>query len=698
MKLLLFLLVFLQAYLVFSNRIDKAFESLNRKDYYTAHKLFQKSIKKQESISAFGLTQLYLRHDYQNLDSAYRYILISESSFGSLNTKDRLKFSKFQFDSLAIQSWKQLVSDELFEEILNTPTEISLQKFIDQNSWSNQLGKAILLRDSISFFEMKALNTSQLTYNFLAKYPNSIYSKPANSLLQDQQFEESTRSGMLSDYEKFVKEYPENKHYVDAENRIYELATKLADINAYKQFISTYPKNRNINDAWRQLYQLYMMDFDPAKFDSFEKEFTDYPFIEELKTDRSIYLESYFPVAYNEKYGYINASGKIVIPAEYDEVGPFKDGLAVVSKYSKYGVINKKNELVVDFGFDEILDFNNARAIVIKNDLYNLIDRSGRIISTRDFADLFVFSSNIYAGMLDSHYVFYDQNLIEFSAVEFQEVGLLSKGFAIVKQNNLFGLIDSSLNIKIKCQFDDLVKFNEGQFIYTLNSKKGLISAEGVKLTEPIYDEISAFNSENNTAIVKIGSQLNWIKKDGSKLFDLSMEYFPNSLELAQFSKGYAIYRKKGKFGLIDDKAKLAFKTSLDQIGKYVNFIPTIKDGKWGLIDLKGKIVTPYEFELIEDWNNRGILIQKNGLTGMLNYQLGLVLPIEFNSIKVFEEQFLIVIKGSKCGLYDFSGKEVLPIIYDRIQLFEKDCLTLFNENEVLYYFIRTKRFLKRTE
>ncbi|MFY7943905.1 MAG: tetratricopeptide repeat protein, partial [Crocinitomicaceae bacterium] len=251
MKLLLFLLVFLQAYLVFSNRIDKAFESLNRKDYYTAHKLFQKSIKKQESISAFGLTQLYLRHDYQNLDSAYRYILISESSFGSLNTKDRLKFSKFQFDSLAIQSWKQLVSDELFEEILNTPTEISLQKFIDQNSWSNQLGKAILLRDSISFFEMKALNTSQLTHNFLAKYPNSIYSKPANSLLQDQQFEESTRSGMLSDYEKFVNDYPENKHYVDAENRIYELATKTADLNAFKQFISKYPKNRNINDAWR---------------------------------------------------------------------------------------------------------------------------------------------------------------------------------------------------------------------------------------------------------------------------------------------------------------------------------------------------------------------------------------------------------------------------------------------------------------
>ena len=698
MKLLCFLLVFLPVFFAYSNRIDKAYESLNRKDYFTAYNHFQKSFKKNQSIAAFGLTQLYLRHDYRNLDSAYRYILISEKTFSTVPTKARLAFSKFQFDSLSIQSWKQLVSDAIFDELLKVPTEMSLQNFIDLNSWSKQMNKAIFFRDSIAFFEMNLLDSSYTTINFLKKYPNSIYSQRANSLLVDQQYDEATTTGLLSDYEKFILAFPENSHVIDAENRIYELATIAGDLKAFKEFITKYPGNRNIIDAWRQLYQLYMKDFDPSKFESFEREFTDYPFKEELKTDKNIYLESYFPVAINDKYGYMNASGRIVISAGYDEVGPFRDGLAVVSKNSKYGVINKKNELVVDFIYDEILDYTSGRAIVIKNDHYNLIDRSGRHLSPTDFSDLFVFSSKFYAGIVDSQFVFLDHNLEKLPLGEFEEIGLLSDGFSIVIQNNQFGLIDSNLNVKINCQFDDLQRFNKGIFIYSLNGKKGLITSEGLKITQPLYDDISSFNNQNNSALVKTGSFVNWIKKDGTTLFDLSMEYFPNSLELAQFSKGFAVYRKKGKFGLIDDKAKLVFKTSLDQMGKYVNYIPTVKDGKWGLIDLKGKIIKPFEYDLIEDWNNRGILIQKNGLTGILDYELNSTLPIEFNSIKVFEDQFLIVIKGSKCGLFDFVGKEVLPIIYDRIQVFEKDCLTLFNENEVSYYFTHTKAVLKRTE
>jgi hypothetical protein len=82
-------------------------------------------------------------------------------------------------------------------------------------------------------------------------------------------------------------------------------------------------------------------------------------------------------------------------------------------------------------------------------------------------------------------------------------------------------------------------------------------------------------------------------------------------------------------------------------------------------------------------------------LSGLWDYNFASVLPVEFNSIKVFENQFYIVTKGSKCGLYDFSGKLIIPIIYDRIQPFEKDCLTLINENEVSYYFIRTNHYLK---
>lgn len=690
-----FLIFLLQFWYVKSNPIDKAFNALNRKDYFTSNRLFVKAAKKNPSISYFGLTQLYLKHDFLNLDSAYQCILRSEKTFSLISQKKREKYQKLNFDSLSIQLWKQAVSDAFFEvEQLNL-TELGLQNFIDKNGWSRQIERAVFLRDSIAYFESKNQNSSASTNLFLSKYPNSVYAPKALIMLQDQQYRETTNSGNIADYERFISIFPNNFHIPEAENRIYELSTASGELKDYEKFVTKYPQNGNVNEAWRQLYRNYLSDFDLSKFDSFEKEYPDFPFKEELKQDKIVFYENYFPITIDEKYGYINSSGTIVINPEYDEVGPFRNGLAVVLKDSKFGVINKKNELVVDFKYDEIVDFQDGRAIVSLNEKYNLIDPFGKEISSNYLNDLVYFSNGIYSGLMDTSYRFLDKNLTSVSDLICQEVGDLLEGYSIIQMNDKFGVIDSSLNVKVSLQFDEIQRFNKGIFIYSLNGKKGIISTDGIKLTEPIFDEISELNPENNSAVAKMGSIISWIKMDGSKLFDFTTEYFPNALELAQFSKGFAIFKKKGKYGFIDEKSKLAYKPSLESTSKYVNAIPVVKDMKWGLIDFKGKIIKSYEFDLLEDWNGRGILVQKNGLSGLWNYEFASVLPIEFNSIKVFENQFYIVTKGSKCGLYDFSGKPIIPIIYDRIQPFEKDCLTLINENEVSYYFIRTNHYLK---
>ena len=40
--------------------------------------------------------------------------------------------------------------------------------------------------------------------------------------------------------------------------------------------------------------------------------------------------EGFAPVVINEKWGYIDRSGKMVIPAKYDDAGSFTDGRASV--------------------------------------------------------------------------------------------------------------------------------------------------------------------------------------------------------------------------------------------------------------------------------------------------------------------------------------------------------------------------------
>lgn len=682
----------------YSGTVENAFKALNRKDYFTANQLFRKSLNKNTSVSAFGLTQLYLKHDYLCIDSAYKYILLAENTFQYVSTKKRIKFQFLQFDSLAIQSWKQVVSDAYFEIELINLSEENLQKFIDRNSWSRHLSKAIFFRDSIAFsFVLKQHNTVS-SEAFMKKYPKSVFFDQAKNLFLDEQYKEITISGDISDYLSFLNTCPENPHVPDAENRIYEISVKNGNINDYISFIKTYTQNRNINEAWKKLYQLYMKDFDLKRFESFEREFPDFPFKHELESDQKLFSENYFPFVFEEKYGYMNSQGQCVIDPEYDEAGPFQEGLAVVSKGLKYGIINKKNEKVVDFIYDEILEFTNGRAIVLYNDLYNLIDRSGRVISNEVFKDISIFNSKYFFGVKDSSYEFFDFNLKEISKGKYNEIGMLVDGFSIVQKDNRFGLIDSALNEVIPVQFDALERFNEKLFTYTINGKKGIIKSDGVKIIEPLYDDISKFNPENNSAVVKIGNTVFWIKTDGSKLMESKFDYFSNVMDLAQFSNGFAIFKKKGKFGLIDEKGKIALKPTADIIGKYVGLIPMMKLNKWGLIDFKSKVILPYEYELIESWSNYGILVQKNGLIGLMDDKLEFILPISFNSINVFEDKYFIVTKGSKCGLYDFSGKEVLPIVYDRIKLFEKDCLTLYNTNEFEYYFTRTNIHLKRVK
>ena len=56
--------------------------------------------------------------------------------------------------------------------------------------------------------------------------------------------------------------------------------------------------------------------------------------------------------------GYINKTGKMVIKPQFDDGGPFVDGLARVKTGGKYGYINKIGKMVINPAFDDAQDFS----------------------------------------------------------------------------------------------------------------------------------------------------------------------------------------------------------------------------------------------------------------------------------------------------------------------------------------------------
>src|ERR1019366_1426959 len=78
-------------------------------------------------------------------------------------------------------------------------------------------------------------------------------------------------------------------------------------------------------------------------------------------------------VAFNEglcavkkdgKWGYIDTSGHLAIPAQFDSAGPFVEGLATVKLGSQVGFIDKTGQYAINPQFPEAGDFHGGLAAV----------------------------------------------------------------------------------------------------------------------------------------------------------------------------------------------------------------------------------------------------------------------------------------------------------------------------------------------
>jgi hypothetical protein len=104
------------------------------------------------------------------------------------------------------------------------------------------------------------------------------------------------------------------------------------------------------------------------------------------------------------KHGFIDTTGKLVIPFLYEDAGYFGNGLAPVKKNGNFGFIDRKGTLAIPYKYDDAKSFYNGRAAV-KLDTYNsttaeevgkwgFIDTTGKLIIPYKYAVVGNFTSN----------------------------------------------------------------------------------------------------------------------------------------------------------------------------------------------------------------------------------------------------------------------------------------------------------------
>lgn len=111
---------------------------------------------------------------------------------------------------------------------------------------------------------------------------------------------------------------------------------------------------------------------DVSKFEE-QLNSSDYDFIGD-------FIDGFAIVAKEERWGIINESGKEIVPTIYDLVSNFKDGYAIVNYNNKYGFVNELGEEVIPTIYDNGYRFQNGIARVMIQDKWGAINESGEII------------------------------------------------------------------------------------------------------------------------------------------------------------------------------------------------------------------------------------------------------------------------------------------------------------------------------
>lgn len=272
-------------------------------------------------------------------------------------------------------------------------------------------------------------------------------------------------------------------------------------------------------------------------------------------------------------YGYVDLEGKISIKQQYDYAEPFRDGIALVYSEGKRSIISRKGETIVPACFDKIERTSISSVLKVQtfSGKWGLYNTNGRLIIDTAWGRIGSFGGGLLSVDRFRPDGSYNTSRTTCSLIDTAGTTIIPFG-----KYNEISLSPGGIAIALKI---DTVKRNnyqetafnkEGEILFEVPVKKWSF----VKFESPY---------EGNFAIVRV-----YITN-------------PDSITNWNVNNQYA--------GLVDTKGEIVFAdrkfSDLVLFGQSHAFAK-LEGGKWMLIDLEGKLCNESFFEKIYDSEESG--------------------------------------------------------------------------------------------
>jgi hypothetical protein len=338
--------------------------------------------------------------------------------------------------------------------------------------------------------------------------------------------------------------------------------------------------------------------------------------------------KSLFVVIVDDKRGYIDQNGKIVIRPQFEGASDFSEGLAVISTSkngykNKKGYIDESGSIVIPPEFDSAAEFSEGLAAVAFGEftlhgggdhIWGFIDKSGRFVISPRFHAAYGFSEGMcVVGNREGKKGYIDKSGKLVIPYKYTWASGFSEGLACVNIGDHFGFIDKTGSMVIEPKFTSPGGFREGLSLTRIGGKT-INQTPGAMIVGPLGGR-SVYIDRSGKTIIELDEGIEHarsfseglapvgvIKSDGYLYYgyiDRTGQFAiePRFADADTFSGGFARILLNGKWGLIDKTGEILFQTEFFLMREFQGGLAQVFDGedlpsaKTGYIDRAGKIV-----------------------------------------------------------------------------------------------------------
>lgn len=416
--------------------------------------------------------------------------------------------------------------------------------------------------------------------------------------------------------------------------------------------------------------------------------------------------EEYSIIEKDHKKGLVNKKGRVLIPAEYDDLGWTNGGTRLLEnvigfkKDGLWGILNTKNEKVTEPVYISLTRFNDNWIVASKKLSYNssvvygVINAKGNAEIAFQFHRLRIHNNQLIASVHKNENFLYgilDDKAKPVISIKYDRIEIISENLYEVTSNDVVAVFNGDGDNLTGFSLDSIKALEHNYVLTFKNGKRGLIVNSGGFMVDPEYKDIRIENGQvkaqkfhewhafDNTNKLLISYAYDDIVPKGKEIYkvtvgeaqalihqsDSLLTSFSNFEIQEQFGEWISV-KQNGKSGVLHFDGEMFLEPIYDSV-RFVQQVFIVKykrQGKrgWSMVNSYGEVITDQVYDKMDWLGDSYFKVKRDNYWGVINSLGKEIIYCKYDSIVQYTQGKLLVEFLGEDGILNLDGNwEILP-------------------------------------